>query len=193
LAADPNLVKACGPQPENFPYGPHLAPRCALPSFKFDNMEHSLSGLRQADIVVAARSIIDRLDRIPIALPALVLRLGVALAFWRSGLTKLPLGNDTIIALFREEYRIPLLPPEIAAYLATSLELSCPILLVLGLLTRPAAAALLAQTLVIQIFVYPTNYPDHLLWAGPLLYLLLRGPGSWSLDAAIRKSTLGRD
>jgi putative oxidoreductase len=152
-----------------------------------------LSGFRQAGLVVAARSLIDGLDRVPVALPALVLRLGVALAFWRSGLTKLPFGNDTVIALFREEYRVPLLPPEIAAYLATSLELSCPILLVLGLLTRPAAAALLAQTLVIQIFVYPTNYPDHLLWAGPLLYLLLRGPGRWSVDAVIRDRVFGGD
>jgi len=151
-----------------------------------------LSGLRQAGVVAAARSIIEWLERVPVALPVLVLRLGVALAFWRSGLTKLPFGNPTVIALFRDEYRVPLLPPEFAAYLATSLELSCPILLVLGLLTRPAAAALLAQTLVIQIFVYPENYPDHLLWAGPLLYLLLRGPGRWSIDAFIRDRAFGR-
>ncbi|MGH6641590.1 DoxX family protein [Hypericibacter sp.] len=151
-----------------------------------------MSKLRQAGVVVAARSLIEWLDRVPIALPALLLRLGVALAFWRSGLTKLPFGNPTIIALFRDEYRVPLLPPEIAAYLATSLELTCPILLILGLLTRPAAAALLAQTLVIQLFVYPENYPDHLLWAGPLIYLLLRGPGRWSFDAKIRDSILGR-
>jgi putative oxidoreductase len=151
-----------------------------------------LAELRQAGFVTVARSIIDGLERIPVALPALVLRLGVALAFWRSGLTKLPFGNDTVIALFREEYRVPVLPPEIAAYLATSLELSCPILLMLGLLTRPAAAALLAQTLVIQIFVYPGNYPDHLLWAGPLLYLLLRGPGGWSIDAFVRDRIFAR-
>jgi putative oxidoreductase len=151
-----------------------------------------LADVRQTGPLAAAQSVIDWLDRVPIAFPALVLRLGVALAFWRSGLTKLPLGNDTIIALFRDEYRVPLLPPEIAAYLATSLELSCPILLTLGLLTRPAAAALLAQTLVIQIFVYPTNYPDHLLWAGPLLYLLLRGPGGWSFDALVRNRIFGR-
>jgi len=152
-----------------------------------------LADVRQTGPLAAAQSVIDWLDRVPIAIPALVLRLGVALAFWRSGLTKLPLGNDTIIALFRDEYRVPLLPPEIAAYLATGLELSCPILLTLGLLTRPAAAALLAQTLVIQIFVYPTNYPDHLLWAGPLLYLLLRGPGGWSFDALVRNRVSARN
>ena len=144
-----------------------------------------------AGVVGAGRFIIDLLERVPAALPALVLRLGVALVFWRSGLTKLPLGNPTVIALFREEYRVPLLPPELAAYLATFVELSCPVLLVLGFLTRPAAAVLLAQTLVIQLFVYPMNYPDHLLWAGPLLYLLLRGPGRWSFDARIRDSIAG--
>jgi putative oxidoreductase len=137
------------------------------------------------------RSVILWLERVPIALPALVLRLGVALVFWRSGQSKLPFGNDTIITLFREEYRVPLLPPELAAYLATAVELSCPVLLVLGFLTRPAAAILLAQTLIIQIFVYPMNYPDHLLWAGPLLYLLLRGPGAVSFDAAIRNRAMG--
>ena len=116
-----------------------------------------------------------------------MLRLGVALVFWRSGLTKLPLGNDTTIMLFREEYRVPLLPPELAAYLATATELVVPWLLVAGLATRLGAAILLAETLVIQIFIYPENYPDHLLWAGPLLYLVLRGPGKWSVDSAIRR------
>ena len=142
-------------------------------------------------LIGLCRSVILWLERVPTALPALILRLGVALVFWRSGQSKLPFGNDTIITLFREEYRVPLLPPELAAYLATTVELSCPVLLVLGFLTRPAAAVLLAQTLVIQIFVYPMNYPDHLLWAGPLLYLVLRGPGAWSFDAAIRRHTMG--
>jgi putative oxidoreductase len=81
---------------------------------------------------------------------------------------------------------VPLLPPALAADLATSIELAVPWLLVVGLGTRLGATILLAQTLVIQIFVYPENYPDHLLWLGPLLYLLLRGPGAWSIDAAIR-------
>jgi putative oxidoreductase len=154
-------------------------------------MESPSSGLGQSPLAAVVRSVLDWLDQVPTAFPALVLRLGVALAFWRSGLTKLPFGNDTVITLFREEYRVPVLPPELAAYLATVIELSCPILLLLGLLTRPAAAVMLAQTLVIQIFVYPENYPDHLLWAGPLLYLVLRGAGRWSLDAAIRDRMLG--
>jgi putative oxidoreductase len=142
-------------------------------------------------IVGLSRAIILWLERLPVALPALVMRVGVGLVFWRSGLTKLPFGNDTTILLFREEYKVPILPPELAAYLATAIELVLPWLLFAGLLTRPAAAILLAQTLVIQVFVYPQSYPDHLLWAGPLLYLLLRGPGKWSLDAYVRDSIGG--
>ena len=139
-----------------------------------------------ASSVGAVRAIIFRLEQIPMALPELVLRLGVALVFWRSGLTKLPFGNISTLALFQEEYKVPLLPPELAAYLATSIELVVPWLLLVGLGTRLGAAILLGQTLVIQLFVYPEDYPDHLLWAGPLLYLLLRGPGAWSIDRLIR-------
>jgi putative oxidoreductase len=131
------------------------------------------------------RGLWKALERVPIALPVLVMRVGVALVFWRAGRSKLPFGNDNTVTLFREEYQVPILAPEVAAYLATAVELSCPVLLAVGFLTRPAAVLLLAQTLVIQ-FIYPMNYPDHLLWAGPLLYLLLRGPGKWSFDAAIR-------
>ena len=133
-----------------------------------------------------ARSVIDRLEQVPVALPALVLRLGVALAFWRSGNVKLASWNSTL-QLFADEYRVPVLPPEIAAYLATTVELTTPILLLLGLATRLGAAAMLGMTLVIQLFVYPENYPDHLLWAGPLLYLILRGPGAISIDHLIRR------
>jgi putative oxidoreductase len=121
-----------------------------------------------------------------VAVPALVLRLGVALAFWRSGLVKLA-SWDSTLQLFADEYRVPVLPPEIAAYLATTVELTTPILLLLGLATRLGAAAMLGMTLVIQLFVYPENYPDHLLWAGPLLYLILRGPGAISVDHVVRR------
>ena len=137
-------------------------------------------------VVGCYRALWKALERVPIALPVLVMRLGVALVFWRSGQSKLPLGNEATIGLFRDIYNVPLLPPEPAAYLATMIEIAGPVLLALGVLTRPTAAILLAQTIVIQIFVFPEDYPDHLLWAGPLLYLLLRGPGKWSFDAAIR-------
>lgn len=121
------------------------------------------------------------------ALPALVLRVGVALVFWRSGLTKLPLGNDMTVFLFEEEYRVPILPPEIAAYFTTLIELVVPWMLIVGIGARIGAAVLLAETLVIEIFVYPQSYVDHLLWAGPLLYLVLRGPGAWSIDHLLRR------
>ena len=94
--------------------------------------------------------------------------------------------------LFREEYRLPLLPPEIAAYLGTAVELSAPILLVLGLLARLSAAALLAMTLVIQFLVYPANWPEHLMWASILAYVMTRGPGALSIDRAIAFNLFGR-
>jgi len=131
------------------------------------------------------RSAIVALESIPAALPELVLRLGVSLVFFRSFLSKIE-SWDTTLLLFENEYQVPLLPPGIAAFLATGLELVGPIMLVLGFGTRLAAAAMLGMTLVIQLFVYPQSYADHLLWAGPLLYLLLRGPGRWSIDARIR-------
>ena len=116
---------------------------------------------------------------------ALLLRLGVAAPFFMSGRTKvegwLTLSPSTHY-LFAEEYRVPLLAHETAAYLATYAEHLLPILLVLGLLTRPAALGLLLMTLVIQIFVAPGGWPTHLLWAGPLVYLIARGPGALSLD-----------
>lgn len=132
-------------------------------------------------------SAIGLLERVPIALPALVLRSGIALVFWRSGVTKLPLGGDMTTLLFEEEYRVPILPAAFAAYLTTLIELVVPWMLIVGIGTRAGAAVLLVETLVIEIFVYPQNYPDHLLWAGPLLYLLLRGPGTWSVDHQIRR------
>ncbi|MGH6932382.1 MAG: DoxX family protein [Dongiaceae bacterium] len=136
-------------------------------------------------IACLARCAFKMLERIPISLPVLVLRLGVAVVFFRSFLAKIASWQTTIM-LFENEYNVPVLPPALAAYMAAAVELICPILLVLGLGTRLAAAAMLGMTLVIQVFVYPTSWPDHLLWAGPLLYLIVRGPGKWSLDAQLR-------
>jgi len=132
------------------------------------------------------------LERVPVALPQLLFRSGMGLVFWRSAQSKLA-SWDTTITLFQEEYKVPLLPPEIAAYLATTVELTTPVLLVLGLATRLGAAAMLGMALVIQLLVYPQNYPDHLLWSGPLLYLVLRGPGVLSLDHLIRKRFMPKD
>jgi putative oxidoreductase len=127
--------------------------------------------------------VIQRL--LPEALLLLVARVAIAAVFFLSGRTKvtgwIELKPSTY-TLFRSEYALPLIPPEWAAHLATYAEHLFPLLLVLGLLTRPAAAALLGMTLVIEVFVYPDAWPVHLTWAGLLLPLLAYGGGAWSLD-----------
>ena len=136
-------------------------------------------------------SLIRRLDagrslaeRIPYALVALVARLGIASVFWRSGRTKVhgfSMREETLM-LFREEYQVPLLPPDLAAYTATFVEHLFPVLLVVGFASRLSALGLLAMTLVIQLFVYPSGWPQHILWIGLLLLIIARGPGAISLD-----------
>jgi putative oxidoreductase len=119
---------------------------------------------------------------------ALAARFGIAGVFWLSGRTKVEgwlTVSDSAMALFADEYKVPLLPPGIAAHLAAYAEHLFPILLVLGLFTRASALALLAMTAVIQIFVYPDAWPTHLVWATALLYLVGRGAGRWSLDARL--------
>lgn len=127
-----------------------------------------------------------------------VARLSLAAVFWVSGQTKVeglvldPLGGElalgwprlapSALALFRDEYRLPLLAPEWAALAAASAEHLLPLLLVLGLGTRLAAAGLLVMTLVIQFLVYPGAWPTHGVWAAALGWLMLRGPGPLALD-----------
>ena len=122
---------------------------------------------------------------LPHAQLLLVARVGIASIFFLSGRTKvegLLTMKSSTYELFRSEYALPLIPAELAAQLATYSEHLLPILLVLGLFTRPAAAALLGMTAVIQIFVYPDAWPTHLSWAGLLLPLIAHGGGQWSLD-----------
>lgn len=122
-------------------------------------------------------------------LPALAARLAIAGIFFQSGRTKVEgwlAVTPGAIELFRSEYRLPLVPPELAAYAAAYAEHLFPLLLVLGLATRLSALALLAMTLVIQLFVYPDAWATHLSWAGLLLLLLGRGAGRLSLDRALR-------
>ena len=134
--------------------------------------------------------ILGWLERVPYTLLALPLRLAVATVFWNSGTTKLA-NWDATLQLFQDEYKVPLLPPDWAAHLAASIELSTPILLVLGLGTRLASLLLLGMTAIIEIFVYPQAWPTHIQWAAMLLVLLCRGPGRISLDALIRGHWLG--
>jgi len=128
-----------------------------------------------------AGRVMRALDAVPYTLLAIPLRLAVATVFWNSGMTKLA-NWDAALALFTEEYKVPLLPPEVAAYIAATIELTTPVFLVVGLLTRPAAAILLGMVTVIEIFVYPQAWPTHIQWAAMLLVLLCRGAGKLSLD-----------
>jgi putative oxidoreductase len=116
---------------------------------------------------------------------ALITRIAIAAIFLLSGRTKvdgLLTVNDSAVTLFREEYRLPLLPPELGAHLAAYAEHLFPLLLIAGVFTRYSALALLGMTAVIQIFVYPDAWPTHLSWAALLLYLVGRGPGRVSID-----------
>ena len=136
---------------------------------------------------------------LPNTLLAFVARFSIAAVFWKSGQTKIeglaidvvsgtftlgvPRLSDNAVFLFREEYKLPLLPPELGATLAALGEHILPILLLLGLATRLSALGLLGMTMVIQLFVYPDAYATHGTWAAVLLYLMVHGPGKLSLDA----------
>lgn len=116
---------------------------------------------------------------------ALASRFGIAGVFWLSGRTKVEgwlSVSENAVALFEDEYKVPVLSPELAAHLAAYAEHLFPVLLVLGLATRVSALALLGMTAVIQIFVYPLAWPTHLVWAAALLYLAARGAGRLSVD-----------
>lgn len=134
-------------------------------------------------------AVASRLERwVTLDLILLVSRVAIAAVFFLSGRTKVEGLLDVTpgaVTLFRDEFRLPLIDPGLAAHLATYAEHLFPMLLVLGLFTRPAAGALLGMTLVIEIFVYPDAWPTHLTWAAPLLLLVARGAGRWSLDSVL--------
>ena len=120
---------------------------------------------------------------IPHWLLAALARLGIGTVFLRSGLLKVEGWADgTTVALFKDEYQLPLLPPELAAMLATAAEVTLGPLILAGLFTRYASVALLIMTAVIEIFVYPNAFDTHALWAIALLYLIKEGAGPVSLD-----------
>ncbi|MEW8142695.1 MAG: DoxX family protein [Candidatus Thiodiazotropha endolucinida] len=116
---------------------------------------------------------------------ALLARGAIAYTFWSSGRSKvsgfLDISDSTFL-LFEHEYGVPLIPPNIAAHMATYAEHFFPILLVLGLFTRFAALSLLIMTAVIQLFVYPDAWNVHMWWALAMLYLIRHGGGLVSLD-----------
>ena len=120
-------------------------------------------------------------ERFPLSIFQLLFRLGVASVFLKAGLTKVASWQSTL-QLFIDEYKVPVLPPEVAATLATIFELGCSSLLIAGLFTRLATLPLLGMIMTIQLFVYPNAYSEHLVWGSILLFLLMYGAGSYSLD-----------
>lgn len=160
-----------------------------------------LSATATADaglIAVLIGWFISVVQRIPNTLLAFVARFSIAAVFWKSGETKIqgfavdivnreftlgwPRLSDSVVDLFRDEYHLPFVPPEIAATLAATAEHLFPLLILFGFATRLSALALLGMTMTIQLFVYPEAYPTHGTWAAVLLYLMVHGPGKLSLD-----------
>lgn len=135
----------------------------------------------------------DALETIPMSFILLCARIFPAAVFWQSGETKVEgwRVTDSAVALFQEEYRLPLIDPWWAAHMAALAEHVFPIMLVLGIATRLSAAALLGMTAVIEIFVYPDAWPTHGVWATCFLLLVARGAGKMSVDAVIER-VLGR-
>ena len=126
---------------------------------------------------------------------AVAARVGMGAVFFLSGRTKVDgflTVNESATTLFREDYKVPLLPPEFAAHLAAYAEHLLPLLLLLGLATRLSALGLLGMTAVIQVFVYPDAWPTHLSWAVALLYLAGRGAGSLSVDRGSASSSASK-
>jgi len=136
----------------------------------------SITGLRTGVAVVT-----EALGRFPLGVLQLLFRLAIAGVFLRAGINKAA-SWQTTVQLFADEYKVPVLPPQIAATLATTFEIGCSSLLILGLLTRLATLPLCGMILTIQLFVYPQAWPEHLTWGSILLFLLTRGGGAISLD-----------
>jgi putative oxidoreductase len=130
----------------------------------------------------------EHLERFPLSIIQLAMRVGVGGIFFNAGLIKYRSWEFTVV-LFRDEYQVPLLDPELAARIAMVQELTIPILLFVGLATRLATIPFLGMLAVIQTFVYPNAWAEHLVWGSILLFLLTRGPGVLSLDYVISRFT----
>lgn len=119
----------------------------------------------------------------------LAARLWVANVFWKSGYLKVTTWDSTLY-LFEEEYQVPLIPWELAAYLATAAELVLPIFFVLGLLTRPVAVGLFMVNMV-AVISYPVlwkgGFYDHQLWGALILMNIMWGAGKLSVDQLLTR------
>src|SRR6266404_7655577 len=131
------------------------------------------------------------LGRFPLSILQLGMRIGVGMVFFKSGLLKYQ-SFEFAVQLFADEYKLPFLAPAVAARIAMINELTTSTLLFLGLATRLVTLPLLGMIFVIQIFVYPNAWPDHVLWGSVLIFLLTRGPGALSLDHFIGRLLVKR-
>jgi len=154
-------------------------------------------------MITLTRWFVAQFERTPYWLIALLGRFSIAAIFWKSGQTKvqgfavdivsgefqlgLPQLSNSAVYLFQEEYKLPLLAPELAATMGAVAEHVFPALILLGLATRFSALALLIMTLTIQLLVYPDAYPTHGVWATVLLLLMAKGPGAASIDHFISR------
>jgi len=138
--------------------------------------QSSVAALRRAFVAVRVG-----FERFPLSLIQLAMRIAIGMVFINSGLLKIN-SWEFAVKLFEDEYKVPFIDPTLAARLATFNELTFPILLFLGLATRFATLPLLGMVAVIQIFVFPQAWAEHLLWTSVLTFLLVRGPGQYSLD-----------
>ena len=137
----------------------------------------SSSGRRPRALSTAIRL----LNAIPYSVVAIIARLATFSVFFRSGTQKLSDWHATLM-LFQNEYHIPILPPDVAAYLAAGLELSCSVMILFGLVTRFATILLFGMIAVIQVFIYPSAWPDHIQYVAFMTIIIARGPGVLSLD-----------
>lgn len=156
-------------------------------------MMNSVSVMRRGEgstLISLYKSALDLAGSLPLSLVQLVARVAIAKVFWDSSQSKLASWQITE-QLFAMEYRVPLLPPDIAALLATAAEFGGAILIFLGLFTRLGALGLLGVVSVIQVFVFPGHWGEHLIWASLLLMLVARGAGVISLDF-VAKQVIGK-
>jgi putative oxidoreductase len=112
------------------------------------------------------------------------MRFWIAHIFWRAGRVKVK-HWDATLSLFKYEYKVPIIPSDIAAYVATTFELVCPILIMLGLMTRFATVPLIFLTITIH-FTYMSSH-EHVYWIFLLVTLLFKGAGPISLDGYITR------
>lgn len=139
-----------------------------------------------------ARRATTLLDSIPYSIVVLPARIATFSVFFRSGLVKIADWNATL-TLFREEYKVPVLPPDLAAHMAAAMELGLSSLVLVGLFSRLSVLGLLGMVLVIQLFVEPMGWPDHIQWLGFMIVILCRGPGALSLDHLLARWLTGAE